>query len=76
MLTGRSSAILDIFLIVAPVSMFWMIIGLQMRLKLTRNELLDVQHRVLKLEKEIRPHNAPGEGKLNAEQILSDSRVP
>ena len=45
--------ILDIFLIVALVSMLWMIIGLQMRLKLARRELLDVRHRLVALEKKL-----------------------
>jgi hypothetical protein len=42
--------ILDMFLIVALVSMVWMIIGLQMRLKLARDDLETIRHRVKKLE--------------------------
>jgi hypothetical protein len=76
MLTGRSPMIIDIFLIVALVSMLWMVIGLQMRLKLARNELLDVQHRVLKLERKLWPHNVPPEDQINLKQAFSESRVP
>jgi uncharacterized protein YoxC len=45
--------ILDIFLVVALVSVLWMVIGLQMRLKLARSEISDVRRRLVALEKKV-----------------------